>query len=154
MGTRQHPIPQGDPVQPNGNWRERLGGDKPWQNWSNGKLHPRATASVDAQDHVAWILESITTRRPTEKQWKLWGSECAAMYESARGDFDIIQAGIQRAWEREPNYRPRSIAGFAKEVATAYGEKSSKAKKHQRAQQQMEDDPQREAFRQLRKANE
>lgn len=153
MGPRQHPVPQGEVVQSDGNWRARLQ-DKPWLNWSDGKLHPRANANVEAQEHVAWILESITTRQPTEKQWKLWGSECAAIYETARGDFDIIRAGIQRAWEREPSYRPRDIAGFAKEVATVYGEKRSKAKEYQRAQQRMAEDPQAAVFRQLREARE
>jgi hypothetical protein len=110
-----------NPVSPTESWAERLS-QRPWLGWSDGRFKPRQNASVEAQERVAWILEDVTTRRPTEKEWKLWSSECAAIYEAARGDFDVIERGVKAAWDRESKYRPTKVAGFKGAVANAWAE--------------------------------
>jgi len=159
MGPRQHPIPQGDPVQSNGNWRERLR-DNPHLTWgSESQEIQRQVERYGSSAHpilkLGYELERALGMRPAwgnRQEVKTWMSGLVECLENADHDWQLVVSVARQMREEGLSIKnPHSIKGM---VADAAAKKRSKATGYQHAQQQMEDDPQREAFRQLREANE
>jgi len=106
-------------TEPPGHWSDRA--EEPWM-LEYGDVRPRQGISAASLKRVRWLIEQHTSLRPTDKQLKGWWAACEGIYESGRGDWQTIEDGIKRAWEREPKYRPRHPNGFVGEVQVAYGD--------------------------------
>ena len=159
MGPRQHTIPQGDPVKSGGNWRKRLQ-DNPHLTWgSESQEIQRQVEQYGSSAHpilkLGYELERALGMRPAwdnREEVRTWTSGLAACLENADHDWQLVVSVARQMREEGLSIKnPHSIKGM---VADAAAKKRSKATEHQRARQQMEDDPQAGAFRQLREANE
>lgn len=95
-------------------------GEKPWLNWSDGRLKPCRGIDQECLDRIGWLIEKHTTMCPVDSEWKGWTSACADIYQAGQGRWGAIEAGIRAAWGRkDPQYRPGHAKGFVKEVRKA-----------------------------------
>lgn len=159
MGPRQHPIPQGQPVQSNGDWRERLQGN-PHLAWGGESQEmqrqvERYGSKADPILRLGYELDRALGLRPAwsnRQEVKTWTSGLVECLENAEHDWQlVITTARQMRGEGLSIKSPHSIKGM---VTDAAAKKRSKAIEHQRAQQCMAEDPQAAVFRQLREAKE
>lgn len=108
---------------PVGHWSDRIAGS-PWLAWHPDNAHPQAGISAESLQRVGWLVESVTGLCPVDGEWKGWVKGCVALYQAARGEWDVLERGIRNVWRREEKYRPGHIRGFVDEVRKAGSAKS------------------------------
>ncbi|MCK4958026.1 MAG: PadR family transcriptional regulator [Planctomycetes bacterium] len=96
----------------------------PWIAKSDGRFKPRSNASIEAMEHVLYLVNHITGKWPTSSQWKHWNTQCGEIYEAGSGDWGAIEQGIVDAWQRDPRYRPQNIRGFVDPVSNAFADRN------------------------------
>jgi DNA-binding transcriptional regulator YhcF (GntR family) len=131
FGPRETPIEQitSKPPVSEGEYRQQLLEteqrmfarliERPWLEWSDGRFRPWEGVTVEAQEHVAWLVEKHTGLVPVHGDWRFWGECCAQVCLAGNGDWDVIEQGIRAVWQRELQYRPGHVKGFVDEVRKA-----------------------------------
>ena len=121
-------------------------GKGPWVTWGDGKVHPRDGIEARYLQRVGWMVEKAGWR-PTDSEWKGWMLALSEIHQAARGDFDLIQKGIDLACNREAQYRPKHPMGFVNAIRQVQPDKTkpTSAERRKRERERMESDPQYQA---------
>jgi hypothetical protein len=117
-----------EPITSDGDWTDL--GKQPWMLADYGRVRPRNGITVASLRRVRWLIEQHTSLRPVDKQLKGWWAACGDIYQSGRGDWNVIEKGIKAGWARDPKYRPRHPNGFVGEVQVAFSPEAGTRRKY------------------------